>query len=99
MKSLTIGYITTMLYCLTTALSFLVVHHFNVHLSPELGIFGAFTITVILAHACCFKSLGKVYQIVFNHPRTIFFMNITTAMTWFFGFFALAYIPAWLCKP
>jgi drug/metabolite transporter (DMT)-like permease len=88
----TLGYVSILLCCLSTAISFVFIAHLNKTHNQMLSIAITFSYAAILFNLLNFKKIGSLYSSVAANLKLIFKMNIVTLFNWVSSFMSLNYI-------
>lgn len=89
---LTKGYLFSFIFCITVAVSSILIHKTNQLINPYLSVFLTFLICTLWFNLVNLKSLRVLYLKLMSDKKNFFIINFVTAVNWITTFEALKYI-------
>ena len=94
MSSNSTGVIYIFLYCLSTAIASVMLHHFESAYNPSIVVFFSVTVTIIWYNALHLNNFKRIHIMLKENSSQILWLNIGTAIMWLTTFFSLNYLNA-----
>lgn len=86
------GYVFSLVFCLATASSLILIHKTDQLINPYLAVFLTFVVCALWFNLINCKSLKFIYRQISKNKSNVFIINLTTAVNWIAAFKALEYL-------
>lgn len=92
MKESGFAYIAMLVWCLTSAVAYVLTGVMAAIIEPILLCFGIFLVATVFFLFYNLKQLRSLYQKVLTNGRAVLFVNVTTLLCWYWTIYPLKYI-------